>query len=151
MQLMRKFIIILFVLTSYSSQAQNTKIIVLKQFLTDIIKLDGKVLDKEQPIASINEIAKLKADKTIEINYETIGNALLEAKNYKHCLISVDGHTLLKVVSFKDSSLSGTWHVATPLCKGYVQKSGVLYEKKDYLKNLIGSPDSQIRTMYLFN
>lgn len=150
MKRLKNIIIILFVFTSLSSHAQNTKTIVLKQFLTDIVKLDGKALDEEQPIISICEIAKSKADKTIEINYETIGSALLEAKNYKHCLITVDAHTLVKVVSFKDSSLSGIWHVATPICKGYIQKSGVLYDKKDYLKNLIGKPDSQIRTMYLF-
>jgi hypothetical protein len=148
---MKKFIIILFVLTSLSSQAQNTKIIVLKQFLTDIIKLDGIKLNKQQPIISINKIAKSEAGKVIEIDSENIGKALLEAKNYKHCLISVDDHTLIRVVSFKDSSPSGAWRAAMPLCKGYIQKSGVLYEKKGYLKNLIGRPDSQIRTMYLFN
>ncbi len=148
---MKKFIIILFVLSSLSSQAQNTKIIVLKQFLTDIIKLDGNKLNKQQPIISINEIAKSKAEKAIEINSESIGKALLEAENYKHCLISVDGHTLVRVISFKDSSPSGAWRAAMPLCKGYIQKAGVLHEKKDYLKNLIGRPDSQIRTMYLFN
>ena len=148
---MKKFIIILFVLSGLASQAQNTKIIVLKQFLIDIIKLDGKALDKQQPIISINEIAKSKAEKSIDLNSESIGKALVEAKNYKHCLISVNGHTLVKVLSFKNTSPSGAWHAAMPLCKGYIQKSGVLHEKKDYLKNIIGRPDSQIRTMYLFN
>ena len=148
---MKKFIIILFVLISLSSQAQNTKIIVLKQFLTDIIKIDGTKINKQQPIISINEIAQAKAEKAIAINSESIGSALLEAKSYKYCLISVDAHTLLRVISFKDSSPSGAWRTAMPLCKGYIQKSGVLHEKKDYLKNLIGRPDSQIRTMYLFN
>lgn len=148
---MKKFIIIFFVLSSLTSQAQNTKIIVLKQFLIDIIKLDGKALDKQQPIISINEIAKSKAEKSIDLNSESIGKALVEAKNYKHCLISVNGHTLVKVLSFKNTSPSGAWHAAMPLCKGYIQKSGVLHEKKDYLKNIIGRPDSQIRTMYLFN
>ena len=148
---MKRFIIILFVLSGLSSQAQNTKTAVLKQFLTDIIKIDGKELNQQQPIISINEIAKSKAEKAIEINSESIGKALLEAKNYKHCLISVDEHTLIRVVSFEDSSPSGAWRAAMPLCKGYIQKSGVLHEKKDYLKNLIGRPDSQIRIMYLFN
>ncbi len=148
---MRRFIIILFVLASLTSQAQNTKIAILKEFLTDIIKIDGNKLNKHQPIISINEIAKSKAEKMIEINSESIGKALLEAKSYKHCLISVNGHTLIRVISFKDCSPSGAWRASMPLCKGYIQKSGVLYEKKDYLKNLIGRPDSQIRTMYLFN
>jgi len=148
---MKKFIIILLVVSGLSSQAQNTKIIVLKQFLSDIIKVDAKVLNKQQPIISINEIAQAEAEKAITINRESIGSALLEAKNYKYCLISVDAHTLVRVVSFKDSSPSGAWRTAMPLCKGYIQRSGVLHEKKDYLKNLIGRPDSQVRTMYLFN
>jgi len=148
---MKKFIIILLIVSGLSSQAQNTKIIVLKQFLSDIIKVDAMKLNKQQPIISINQIAQEKAEKAITINRESIGSALLEAKNYKYCLISVDSHTLLRVISFKDNSPSGAWRTAMPLCKGYIQRSGVLHEKKDYLKNLIGRPDSQIRTMYLFN
>lgn len=148
---MKKFIIILFILSGLSCQAQNTKIAVLKQFLTDIIQLDESKLNEQQPIISINEIAKSKAEKTIEINSENIGKALLEAKSYKHCLISVNKHTLIRVISFTDNSPSGAWRTVMPLCKGYIQKSGILYEKKDYLKNLIGRPDSQIRMMYLFN
>jgi len=148
---MKKFIIILLVTCSLTSEAQNTKITVLKQFLSDIIKLDGKQLNKQQPIISINEIAQTEADKTIEINRESISTALQEAQNYKYCLISVDAHTLVKVISFKDSSPSGAWHAAMPMCKGYIQRSGVLHEQKDYLKNLIGRPDSQVRMMYLFN
>ncbi|MGZ2368922.1 hypothetical protein ACXR6G_03975 [Ancylomarina sp. YFZ004] len=148
---MRKFIIILLVLSCLSSQAQNTKTIVLKQFLSDIITVDAKQINSQQPIISINEIAQIKAEKAITINRESIGSALIEAKNYKYCLISVDAHTLVRVISFKDSSPSGAWRASMPLCKGYIQKSGVLHEKKDYLKNLIGRPDSQIRIMYLFN
>ncbi len=148
---MKKFIIILLVVSGLSCQAQNTKIIVLKQFLSDIIQVDALELNKQQPIISINEIAQTEAEKAITIDRESIGSALLEAKNYKYCLISVDAHTLVRVISFKDSSPSGAWRTAMPLCKGYIQRSGVLYEKKDYLKNLIGRPDSQVRTMYLFN
>ena len=148
---MKKFIIILLFACSLSSQAQDTKIAILKQFVSDVIAIDAKTLNQQLPIISINEIAQEKADKAIEINRESISKSLLEAKNYKHCLISVDGHTIVRVISFTDSSPSGAWRASMPLCKGYVQKSGVLYEKKDYLKNLIGRPDSQVRMMYLFN
>ena len=148
---MKKFLIILLLACSLFSHAQNTRISILTQFLSDIIIIDGTKLDKQQPIISINAIAQTKASKTIDINRESINSALNEAKNYKYCLISVEGHTLVKVIDFNDSSPSGAWHSAMPLCKGYIQKSSVLHEKKDYLKNLIGRPDSQKRTMYLFN
>lgn len=148
---MKKFIFILLVACSLSSQAQNTKIAVLKQFISDVIKIDASKLNQQQPIISINEIAKAKAIKSFEINRENINQSLVEAKEYKHCLITVDGHTLIKVIDFKNSSPSGAWRTAMPMSKGYIQKAGVLHEKKGYLKNLIGRPDSQIRMMYLFN
>ena len=148
---MKNLIIILLVACSLSSHAQNTKTAVLKQFISDIFTLDDSKLNQQQPIISINEIAQTKASKTFEIDRESISKALIEAKNYKHCLIIVDGHTLIRVVNFKDNSPSGAWHTAMPLSKAYIQKAGVLHEKKDYLKNLIGRPDSQVRMMYLFN
>jgi len=149
--LMKKFIIVLLVAFSLTSQAQNTKTAILQQFISDVITIDGETLDQQQPIITINEIAQAKADKAIEITRESIGRSLLEAKNFKYCLISIDGHTLIRVLNFKDNSPSGAWRTAMPFCKGYIQRSGVLYEKKDYLKNLIGRPDSQVRMMYLFN
>lgn len=148
---MKKFIIVLLVAFSLPSQAQNTKTAILEQFISDIITIDGESLDQQQPIITINEIAQAKADKAIEITRESIGRSLLEAKRFKHCLISIDGHTLIRVMNFKDNSPSGAWHTAMPFCKGYIQRSGLLYEKEDYLKNIIGRPDSQVRMMYLFN
>jgi len=148
---MRKFIIVMIMTFTLSSQAQSTKIIVLKQFLSDVMKFDGKAFDQQQPIISISEIAQANAAKVIEITRENIKPALEEAKSYKHCLVIVDAHTVVRVINNKDCSPSGAWRTAMPLSKGYIQKAGVLYEKKDYMKYLIGRPDSQTRTMYLFN
>jgi len=148
---MKKFIIVLLMACTLSSQAQNTKITVLKQFLSDVINFNGKTFDEQQPIISIGQMAQANASEVIEITKENLKQALVEANSFKHCLIIVDHHTVIRVVDYKDCSPSGCWHACMPLSKAYVQKTGVLHEKKDYLKNLIGRPDSQKRTMYLFN
>jgi len=136
---------------SLSSQAQNTKITVLKQFLSDLINFDGRVFNEEQPIISISSMAHEKAAEIIIITRENIKLALIEAKTFKHCLIIGEHHTLIRIIDNEDCSPSNLWRTSMPLSRAYIQKKGVLDEKKDYLNKLIGRPDSQIRTMYLFN
>jgi len=148
---MKKFIIILIMACSLSSQAQNTKITVLKQFLSDLINFDGRVFNEEQPIISISSMAHEKAAEIIIITRENIKLALIEAKTFKHCLIIGEHHTLIRIIDNEDCSPSNLWRTSMPLSRAYIQKKGVLDEKKDYLNKLIGRPDSQIRTMYLFN
>lgn len=148
---MKKFIIILLVACSLSSQAQNAKITVLKQFLSDLINFDGKAFNEEQPIISISQMAHNNAAEIIKITRENIKLALIEAKSFKHCLIISEHHTLIRIVDNEDCSPSYLWGTCMPLSRAYIQKNGVFDEKKDYLKNVIGRPDSQKRTMYLFN
>jgi hypothetical protein len=38
-----------------------------------------------------------------------------------------------------------------PMAKGYVQKAGVLNEKNDYIKNIIGRPGADSRKIFFFN
>ena len=147
---MKKFTILLIMACTLSSLAQNTKITVLEQFLSDVINFDGKAFNEEQPIISISELAQDNAAEIIEITQESMKLALIEAKSFKHCLIIVEHHTVTRIIDHEDCSPSGCWHACMPLSKAYIQKSGVLNEKKDYLKNLIGRHDSQKRTMYLF-
>ena len=147
---MKKFTIVLIMACTLSSQAQNTKITILKQFLSDVINFDGKAFNEEQPIISMSELAQDNASEIIEITRENIKLALNEAKSFKHCLIIVEHHTITRIIDHEDCSPSGCWHACMPLSKAYIQRNGILEEKRDYLKNLIGRPDSQKRTMYLF-
>ena len=148
---MKKFIIILCLISSFSSQAQNTKITVLKQFLSDLINFDGRAINEDQPIISISPMAHENAAEIIIITRENMNLALIEAKTFKHCLIIGEHHTVIRIVDNEDCSPSNLWGTSMPLSRAYIQRKGVLVEKKDYLKNLIGRPDSQVRTMYLFN
>ena len=148
---MKKFIIILSMVYSLSSQAQNTKITVLKEFISDIINFEGKTLNEDQPIISINSMARETAAEVIIITRENINLALIEAKTFKHCLIISNHHTLIRILNIEDCSPSNLWGTSMPLSRAYIQKNGTLHKKKDHLNNLIGRPDSQVRTMYLFN
>ena len=49
-----------------------------------------------------------------------------------------------------DCIQSGSWGACMPYAKGYIKK-GSLIEKEDYINNIIGIPDSQLRKVYLFN
>lgn len=147
---MKKFIIILIMACTLSGHAQNTKVTVLKQFLSDIINFNGEVLNEQQPIISIGKMSKDHASEIIEITRESMKAALIEAKSFNHCLIIVNYHTIIRITDNEDCSPSGSWQTCMPLSKAYIQKAGMLYEKKGYMKNLIGRPDSQKRTMYLF-
>ncbi|MCZ4693390.1 hypothetical protein DWB61_01625 [Ancylomarina euxinus] len=148
---MKKFLIILIMACTLSSQAQNAKITVLKQFLSDLINFDSIAFNEEQPIISISQMAHDNAAEIIKITRENIKLALIEAKSFKHCLIICEHHTLIRIVDNEDCNLSNLWGTCMPLSRAYIQRKGALSEKKDYLKNLIGRPDSKKRTMYLFN
>lgn len=147
---MKKFIILLTIAFTLSSQAQETKTKVLKEFLSDIINFDGKVFNEAQPITSFKQLAQDNAAEIIKITHKNIKLALSEAKRFRHCLIIVENHTLIRIVDYEDCSPSNCWAACMPLSRAYIQKAGLLNEKNDYLNNVLGCPDTQKRMIYLF-
>ena len=147
---MKKSLVLLFILIGFSLSAQNTKVEVLKEFLSGTVNLNEDAIDLGQPIITINEKAEQQADKTIELTKENIKETLELAKDYKTCIITVGVHTIVKITDFDDCSPSGAWRACMPMGKGYVQKAGVLNELNDYIKNIIGRPGSQERKVFLF-
>eukprot|EP01029_Cantina_marsupialis_P010001 TRINITY_DN2294_c1_g1_i2.p3 TRINITY_DN2294_c1_g1~~TRINITY_DN2294_c1_g1_i2.p3 ORF type:complete len:149 (+),score=13.91 TRINITY_DN2294_c1_g1_i2:2750-3196(+) len=148
---MKKIIVILFVITGLAVNAQNTKYEVLKEFLKGTISFNESDMDLGQPIASINTLAAGQADKVVDLSKDNIESTLEAAKAYDSVIITVGNHTIVKVTDLNNCSPSGAWGAKMPMATGYVQKAGVLNEKNDYIKNIIGRPDSQVRKVYLFN
>ncbi len=132
------------------TSAQESKDETIKSFLSDIITLKAGDLSAYSPITSFNKIALEKAAKTIVITKENINSSINEAKNYKACVITVDAHTIVKITDFNKTIMSGSWGCRMPYGTGYIQK-GSLDLKEDYINNIIGTPGSQRRIMYLFN
>ncbi len=114
---------------------------------------DMSALEKDtspNPIESFKTSAKSNAKKIILINKENIVSSLEEAKGYKHAVMTVGIHTIVKVTDLSNCKTSASWGACMPYAEGYVKK-GSLQPKADYVNNIIGIPDSQERSLYLFN
>ena len=140
-------IILLISLTTI--QAQQNKAETIKDFLTDAISLDNETMSNTSPIESFNTIAKEKASKSLILTKENMEESLASAAKFKHCVITVGTHTIVKITDLENCIHSGSWGTCMPYGEGYIQK-GSLLPYKDYINNIIGMPDSQKRMMFLF-
>jgi hypothetical protein len=103
------------------------------------------------PIQSINTYAKEYADTIIYLNRKNINTSLKKAKNYKYALITVEEHTIVKVINYEEEIISGSWGAKMPYGKGYVKKKLKLSFYEDHINYIIGLPDNQERILFLFN
>ena len=143
-------LLILLILTSScsntSKQGNNNTLEI--EILKDIKTLENK--ETKTPIISFKNFANSKADKSISLTKTNISSSLIKAKEFKCCIITVGNHTIVKILDFTKCKQSGSWGACMPHAEGYIKK-GELKHRKDYINNIIGLPDSQERTMYLFN
>ena len=131
-------------------KAQDDNAAVVKDFLKDIHSASGEKINSHSPVESVDAIAKKTAAKTVGITKDNIGSALNDAKQFKYGILVVGEHTFVKISDFKKCNTSGSWGACMPYGEGYIKK-GTLVSQKDYINNIIGKPDSQTRTLYLFN
>jgi len=102
------------------------------------------------PIVAFKTAAEEVADKVISLDKDNINEVLEEASEYKHCVITTADHTIILIDDLEDCKTSGSWEACMPHGEGYVKK-GELEFQDDYANNIIGRPDEQERTVYLFN
>jgi len=129
--------------------AQEAKDELIRDLTKDFVNYDQDRLSSYLPIDSFNEIAGKQAKKTITLTKENMAEALTEAKEYAHCVITVGSHTLVVVSSFDKMIDSGAWATKVPYGVGYISK-GSMQKREDYINNIIGIPDEQTRMMFLF-
>ncbi len=140
----------LFILCSLSVlRAQDNKAQLVGDFIANVMTIDKGDLNEDSPIASVNQLAFVKADTSIVITKDNMAESLQDAEDYRACLITVGVHTIVLVMDYSIGVSSGSWGCKMPFGKGYVQK-GSLNLKEDYINNIIGIPDSQKRMMFLF-
>jgi hypothetical protein len=120
----------------------------ISEFVNDFSSLEN--IEDTNPIALFKELAEQDAAEVIQLKKGNIEDILAKAKEYKHCFISLGDYTLVKVLDLDDCKQSGSWAACMPLVEGYVKKGELLY-KKDYLNNIIGTPDSKERQVFLFD
>ncbi len=107
-------------------------------------------INESRPVSGIIQISARQADTVFFLTKGNVNNVMKQAKEYKHCIIAVGTHTVVLVNSWSKVSKSGSWNYYLPYGIGYIQR-GELINKEDYIKNIIGTPDSQRRTVFLFD
>ena len=117
---------------------------------------DFENLEKQEKVPSDEVMNNFRntlsaiADMEESLGKENIKSFLERAKNYKHCVIIVGDHTIVKVEDLDDCKQSGSWGSCMPMGEGYIRK-GEWVSQKDYINNIIGLPDARERIGYLFN
>ncbi len=120
---------------------------IVNSFLQDINTLK----DVKNPITSFIADAENSASLKMNLNAESVKEVLTTAKQYKHLVIVVGKHTIVKVTDLEKCITSGSWKACMPYGKGFIKRSSNLNYKQDYCNNIIGIPDTQERTAYFFN
>ena len=120
---------------------------VVSNFLSDVKSLE--IDTNTNSIVAFKELAEEIADNKMVISQKNIKKVLIKSKDYSNCVIVTGNHTIVKIISFDNCQQSGSWEACMPFVEGYIKK-GKLNYKKDYMNNVIGTPDGQQRVAYFF-
>lgn len=116
-------------------------------FLKNVKRLEEDT--SANPIDTFKALASTAAKEIIKINENNIKDVLAKAKGFNHVVITVEDHTIVKIIDLNDCKPSGSWSACMPKAEGYIKKGDLMYNN-DYINNIIGLPDNQERLLYLF-
>lgn len=147
-KLILPFLALALVACAGKSKVQRSDVELVHAFLSS----PKSLIDASQanPITAFQNGAVETADQIIKITINNMEEVLVKAKEYKYCVITTSNHTILLIDNLSDCKNSNSWKTCMPHGKGYIKK-GELEFKADYANNIIGRPDDQERTVYLFN
>lgn len=134
--------------TPETNKKTNVKSSIISSFLSDISSLENN--ENQNPIVSFQEAAENDASKSLVVSKDNMENVLSLAKDYNHCIITTEDHTIVKIDNTRDCKQSGSWGACMPFVTGYIKK-GTLVLQEDYMNNIIGLPDSKVRMAYFFD
>ena len=120
---------------------------VVSNFLSDVKSLE--IDTNTNSIVAFKELAEEIADNKMVVSKKNIKKVLIKSKDYSNCVLVTGNHTIVKIISFDNCQKSGSWKACMPFVEGYIKK-GKLNYKKDYMNNVIGTPDGQERVAYFF-
>ncbi len=120
---------------------------VVSNFLSDVKSLE--IDTNTNSIVAFKELAEEIADNKMVVSKKNIKKVLIKSKDYSNCVLVTGNHTIVKIISFDNCQKSGSWKACMPFVEGYIKK-GKLNYKKDYMNNVIGTPDGQQRVAYFF-
>lgn len=105
------FLLITILFTFIYVKAQTNMANQISQLVSEIINIDSSNLNKNNPIRSINIYAKQYADSIIYLDKKNMNESLIKAKKYKYAILTVEEHTVLKIIDFNKEVLSGSWEL----------------------------------------
>lgn len=140
-------LLVLLFLFSCSDQTKPSSGEIVNDFLDNPKSLEK--IQESNPIIAFQKEADQVADKVSRLNSSNIGEVLEEAKNFKHCVITVENHTIVSLGTLKDCENSGSWGECMPFGEGYIKRGDLVFQS-DYINNIIGRPDDKERMVYYF-
>lgn len=151
---MKKIILSLIIISLFacgsdenSTKENDSNNTVVADFLKQVESFEA--IEEKVPVTYFEELANEAADDIMSFSKDNINDVLEAAKNYSKCVIVVENHTIVRVDDVDDCKQSGSWGACMPMAKGYI-KRGELEYQEDFINNIIGTPDSQKRTAFLF-
>jgi hypothetical protein len=145
MKTIKLILVPIFALFIIPAIAQENKAEILKAFVKDIPSL---ATENISTVSGLVDASQKKATKTIEITRENMKASLQEAQG-KTCILVVENHTFVKFSDTKKCAASGSWGTCMPYGEGYISNDGFKMVN-DYINNIIGKPDTQKRTLFIF-
>lgn len=110
------------------------------------------LLDLEgNPVQQLIDDAKKNADQKLTFYVANADKALEVASGYEYAIVITGNHTVVRILSYDDTEMSGSWGIPMPLVEGYIRRGGRMEPVADYMNNIVGMPDDQDRKIYLFN
>ncbi len=144
------FLLVLSLIGIIGINAQTTSSDEVIELFNDVLDFSDANINKTRPVSSIIKTAARQADTIYFLTKDNVSSVMSQAKKYKHCIIAVETHTVVLVNSWSKVSKSGTWNYYLPYGVGCIQRNELI-KKEDYIKNLIGTPDFQRRSVFLYD
>ena len=145
---MKYVLLMLFLVAALSAHGQS-KVEKISDFLDSIINFEEASFNEHNPIITIHSMAAEQADEVEQITESNIREILEKGRQFSHCLITVEQHTVVLVTDWENCKQSGSWDTCMPYGKGFIQR-GELESHEDYINNIIGTPDAKRRTAFFF-
>lgn len=108
-----------------------------------------KTVPADQPIQAFQDEADLGASMVIKLTHENMEFTIEKARQYAHCVITCGNHTIAVLDDLDDCQESNAWKTCMPSANAYIKK-GDMTKTHDYLNNIIGIQDDELRIVYFF-
>ncbi len=144
------FIAALFMLCVTNVFAQESNADIVRSFLNNIPAAATANISTKTPVASLQDFITKNSVKAIILEKGNMQEALNSGKQFTSGIIVVGEHTFVKITDFTKCTVSASWSACVPFGEGIIKK-GQLIHTSGPINNIIGRPDTQGRTLYLFH